>query len=468
MVMRVLPRRPKSVNKSTGRTSSGSYARRGRHNPWRSLRHSSMRLWTAANTMSNAGSWMQLVAQNLLVLELTGSPTMVGLSLSAQAAPGLLLGVLGGAVVDRYPYRLVAGAGQVAMAVIAFVTAALAATGLIGVPALMVLGVLSGIVAAADGPAVSLLGNELVPEEDVPSAIAVGSAATNLGRLGGTALAGAAVSFVGISAAYVVNGVSFLLVAATIPFLRSAPRAAASAEPVTPPAGTMASIAARQGVRAGVRYLLGDRALLTLLLVGLVTTMLGRNYTMSTAALVTGPLGGDPGDYAQVSTALAVGGILGALLAGFVRVPRLGLVLALAVAAAGLQTLVGLSPVLSAVVLLAVPMAAAEGALATGTQTMLQTVPPESMRGRVLGAWRTASTSWGLAGPPFLGALLELLGARRGLIVGGLASILLLAGVAAVSMRRRRTGVDDEADEVDDATVVPLPHAAPAPARAAA
>jgi hypothetical protein len=83
------------------------------------------------------------------------------------------------------------------------------------------------------------------------------------------------------------------------------------------------------------------------------------------------------------------------------------------------------------------------------------------MRGRVLGAWRTASTSWGLAGPPVLGALLELLGARRGLIVGGLASILLLAGVAAVSMRRRRTGVDD-------ATVVPLPHAAPAPARMAA
>ncbi|GAB6985009.1 MFS transporter [Nocardioides pyridinolyticus] len=316
---------------------------------------------------------------------------------------------------------------------------------------------MDGIVAAADGPAVSLLGNELVPQEDVPSAIAVGSTAANLGRLGGTALAGTAVTFVGISAAYVVNGLSFLLVAATIPFLRSAPRPAASADPVTPPAGTMPSIAGRQGARAGVRYLLGDRALLTLLLVVLVTTLLGRNYTLSTAALVTGPLGG----YAQVSTALAVGGILGALLAGFVRVPRLGVVLALAVAAAGLQTLVGLSPVLAAVVLLAIPMAAAEGALATGTQTMLQTVPPESMRGRVLGAWRTASTSWGLAGPPVLGALLEFLGARNGLIVGGLASILLLAGVAAVSLRRRRT-------DLDGASVVPLPHAASAPARAAA
>ncbi|GAA1133303.1 MFS transporter [Nocardioides aquiterrae] len=422
-----------------------------------------MRLWTAANTVSNAGSWMQMVAQNLLVLELTGSPMMVGLSLSAQAAPGLLLGVLGGAVVDRYPYRLVAGAGQVAMAVIAFVTAALAATGHIGVPALLVLGALSGVVAAADGPAVSLLGNELVPEEDVPSAIAVGSAAMNLGRLGGTALAGAAVSFVGIGAAYVANGLSFLLVAATIPFLRSAPRPAALAEPETSAAGTVPSIADRQGVRAGVRYLLGDRALLTLLLVCLVTTLLGRNYTMSTAALVTGPLGGDAADYGRVSTALAVGGILGALLAGFVRVPRLGLVLALAAVAAGLQTLVGLSPVLTVVVLLAVPMAAAEAALATGTQTMLQTVPPESMRGRVLGAWRTASTSWGLAGPPVLGGLLQLLGARGGLVLGGLASILLLAGVAAVSTRRRRTDDDGEGGEV-----VPLSHAAPGPARAAA
>jgi MFS family permease len=212
-------------------------------------------------------------------------------------------------------------------------------------------------------------------------------------------------------------------------------------------------------VRAGLRYLIGNRALLALTAVGLITSLLGRNYTMSMAALVTGPLHAHAGGYSQVSTALAVGGIVGGLFAGRLRSPRLGIVLMLAGATAALQAVVGLSPALLAVVVLAVPMAAAEGAMATTAQTMLQTVPPEPMRGRVLGAWRTASTAWGLAGPPALGALLEVLGARGGLIVGGVVSVLLLACLGMMSLRSRET---------EDAVVVPLPVRAETPVEVAA
>ncbi|MCW2828518.1 MAG: transporter, partial [Marmoricola sp.] len=217
-----------------------------------------MRLWTAVNVLSNAGTWMQMVAQNLLVLQLTGSAMMTGLSLSAQAAPGLLFGFLGGAIADKYPRRLVATVGQMALAAVALLTASLAALDLLSVVVVILLGVLSGVIATADGPACTLLGNELVPREDVSSAIAVGSVASNVGRLAGTALAGVTVAAAGISAAYVANGVSFLLVAACIPFLRSARRL----DVVTVPreAVEAASLAdpSEAGVRHGMPYLTRD------------------------------------------------------------------------------------------------------------------------------------------------------------------------------------------------------------------
>jgi MFS family permease len=407
-----------------------------------------MRLWTAANVVSNAGTWMQMVAQNLLVLQLTGSVMMTGLSLSAQAAPGLLFGFLGGAIADAYPRRLIAAVGQIALAAVAFTTASLAALDLLSVTVVMMLGVLSGIIATADGPASTLLGNELVPREDISSAIAVGSVASNVGRLVGTALAGVTIAAAGISAAYVANGLSFLLVAACIPFLRSARRLEVVTEPVEAVDTTGLPDAPDNGVRTGLRYLTRDGALLALVAVGVITSLLGRNYTMSMAALVTGPLHASASSYAQVGTALAAGGILGGILAGRLHSPRLGVVLLLAGTTAALQAMVGLSPVVSMVVVLAVAMAAAEGAMATTAQTMLQTVPPERMRGRVLGAWRTASTAWGLAGPPALGALLEVFGVRSGLFVGGVAAVLLLVGVRLLSLRRRKA---------QEAVVVPLP-----------
>ncbi|MEU2880942.1 MFS transporter, partial [Streptomyces sp. NPDC007070] len=197
--------------------------------PWRALRHTGMRWWSAANLVSNAGTWMQLTAQNLLVLHLTGSAAATGLSLSVQAAPGLLFGVLGGSVVDAWPRRLTATVSQALLALVGFLTAALVLTGQLTVPVLMALGAVTGLVATVDAPACALLGNDLVPPKDVPSSIALGSVVSGAGRVGGTALAGVVVSWWGPGAAYVANGVSFLAVAAVIPFLRPHPAAAEQA-----------------------------------------------------------------------------------------------------------------------------------------------------------------------------------------------------------------------------------------------
>ncbi|WP_107054598.1 MFS transporter [Streptomyces sp. NRRL S-350] len=391
-----------------------------------------MRWWSLANLVSNAGAWMQLTVQNLLVLQLTGSATVTGLSLSLQVAPGLLLGLVGGAAVDRWPRKLTAAVSQAALAVIAFTTAALVASGSLNVPVLMVLAVLTGLIATVEGPACALLGNDLVPQEDVPSAISVGSVVHSVGRLAGTALAGVTVGLFGMASAYLANGVSFVLVALVIPFLRPAAGVGAAGE-------AAAAAPARQGVRDGIAFFRSRRRLVALAGLTGLGSVLGRNYGLTLAALVSGALHGGAGEYGLIATVLAVGGTAGAVLAGRLRNPSVRLVAGLTAAGGALQALAGLSPTVLFLALLVVPMAVLESLSDTATTTILQTDPPAHLRGRVLGAWRSVSTVWGLAGPPLLGASIQLLGARGALVTGGLLVGGTVSGAAA-SVRRRSAG----------------------------
>ncbi|MFI9201144.1 MFS transporter [Streptomyces sp. NPDC053048] len=407
----------------------------GDRSPWRCLRSRSMRWWSAANLVSNLGTWMQLTVQNLLVLQLTGSAATTGLSLSVQAAPGLLFGLLGGAVVDRLPRKLTAAVSQALLAMVAFATAALVAFDMLNVPLLMVLAGITGLIATVDGPATALLGNDLVPEKDVPSAIALGSVVHSVGRLAGTALAAVGIATIGTAGAYAVNGVSFLFVTAVIPFLRLQPHARAEA----------AAAAARpRGAKAergsgGLAFFLSRRSLVALAVIAAVSAVLGRNYQLTLATLVTGPLDGGAGAYGLVSALLAAGGIVGAVLAGRLRKPTVRLVALLAAAGGLLQLVAGLSPVLLMLLVMVIPMAIVESVSDTATTTVLQTDPPAHMRGRVLGVWRSVSTAWGLAGPPLLGLLVQGAGERGALVLGG-AVIAGVIGAGALAERRRRAG----------------------------
>ncbi|MEU9206653.1 MFS transporter [Streptomyces sp. NPDC048415] len=409
--------------------------------PWRSLKYRSMRWWSLANFVSNAGTWMQLTVQNLLVLQITGSAAATGLSLSVQAAPALLVSLAGGAAVDRWPRKLTALVSQALLGAVALVTAVLAATGRLDLTVLMVLAAVTGLVATVDGPACALLGNDLVPAQDVPSAIGVGSLVHSAGRLAGTALAGVTVAFFGTAAAYAANGASFLFVASVIPFLRPVAGAVRSAEKgrSAVPAPRRAPQAAGQDmtVRQGLAFFMRRPRLVALAGITGISAVLGRNYTLTLAVLVTGPLAGGAGAFGTVSTVLAVGGILGAVLGARLRRPSVRLVGTLAAAGALLQAVAGLSPSLAVLLVLVLPMALLESVSDTAGTTVLQTDPPAHLRGRVLGVWGSISTAWGLGGPPALGLLMEFAGARGALVTGG----LIIAGAigAGYMVRERRT-----------------------------
>ncbi|MDT0386437.1 MFS transporter [Streptomyces sp. DSM 41921] len=412
-------------------SSASSPAQPASRSPWRALRYRSMRWWSVANFVSNAGTWMQLTVQNLLVLQITGSAAATGLSMSVQAAPALLISVLGGAAVDRWPRKLTAAVSQALLGVIAFTTAVLVALDRLDMTSLLVLAAVTGVVATVDNPACALLGNDLVPAEDVPSAIGVGALVHQAGRLVGAALAGVAVGFLGTAAAYFANGLSFLFVASVIPFLRPAAGAVRheAARPERRAPG------AEMTVREGLAFFARRPRLMALAGVTGISAVFGRNYGLTLAVLVTGPLAGGAGSFGTVSTVLAVGGILGAVLGARLRRPSVRLVGALAAAGGLLQVVAGLSPSLVVLIALVLPMAVVESVSDTAGTAVLQTDPPAHLRGRVLGVWGSIGTVWSLGGPPALGLLMELAGARGALVTGGL---LIAAAIGTGHLLHRR------------------------------
>ncbi|MFI9252101.1 MFS transporter [Streptomyces sp. NPDC053069] len=391
-----------------------------------------MRWWSAANFVSNAGTWMQLTVQNLLVLQITGSAAATGLSISVQAAPALFVSLLGGAAVDRWPRKLTVAVSQALLGAVAFTTALLVALDRIDMPALLALAAVTGIIATVDGPACALLGNDLVPREDVPSAIGVGALVHSAGRLAGTALAGVTVGFLGTASAYAANGLSFLFVASVVPFLRPVHGA------VTEPAAQARAVPERaeMSVREGLMFFVRRPRLMALAGITGISSVFGRNYGLTLAVLVTGPLAGGAGSFGTVSTVLAVGGIIGAVLGARLRKPSVRTVGVLAAAGALLQVVAGLSPSLAVLMVLVLPMAVVESVSDTAGTAVLQTDPPAHLRGRVLGVWSSIGTVWGLGGPPLLGLLMEWAGARGALVAGG----LLIAGSIGAGLLVRRRG----------------------------
>jgi MFS family permease len=391
------------------------------NSPWRALRRPSYALWSGANLVSNVGTWLQLVAQNVLVLQLTGSAALAGVCATVSAAPALVLAPVGGALVDRWSKRVIAGVSQTVLALVAVLTAALAWQDSLNPAVLIALALASGSVAAIDAPAMALLGNELVPPEDVPSAISVGQVITTVGRVVGAALAGVVLATGGVAVAYAANAVSFVLVTAVIALLPAVRPGIAERR--------RAPRSPKEDLLGGIKWLSGQPALLLLATVSGLATLLARNYGLLLAPITLVALGAGGAGYGAVNVALGVGATIGAVLAGRLRSPRVRLAVVLAVLGAAVQVGVSAAPALGVLLAGAALMSGLESVAATVSATLLMTRPPDEVRGRVMGAWGTLSTACGMAGPLVCGGLLSLLGPRLGLVAG---AAMFLVAVAAV------------------------------------
>ncbi len=185
------------------------------------LRYYNARLFLGGQALSNIGTFSQIVALSLLVLDLTGSGIALGAVMAVQALPMLLLAPWSGPLLDRVPLRRVMAVTALLGAAQATCLALLVSTGTISMPWVFGLSLMLGLVQVFDRPAGQAFVVELVPREMIPSAVSLASAVQAIGRLGGPALAAVLYSVSGASTVFAVNAVSYAAVLVALVLLRS-------------------------------------------------------------------------------------------------------------------------------------------------------------------------------------------------------------------------------------------------------
>ncbi|MEU4221777.1 MFS transporter [Actinoplanes sp. NPDC026623] len=392
------------------------------------LRERNYRLWAGADLVSTGGTWMQVLGLNWLVLSVTGSATTMGFTVLAQALPVLVLGGWGGALADRLPARPLLIVCQVARALLAL--ALVFDTGRLW--PVYAVALASGVISAVEGPSLGRFGSALVPREALGSALALGSVLSSAGRIGGMALGGVLVGITGPTSLFAINAVSYLAVIAALLVMRP---------------GSMRPLASARdcdrGVRAGLRYVLGQPVVLTVLALSFVLGSLGRNYQVTMAAMVAGPLHAGSGAYGMLSTVFAVGAVVGGLALAAGGRSTLPVLVGAGLTISVLQMCSGLAPTVTGFAVLMLPIAAGAVILDTIVSTRVQLDTREDMRGRVLAALGMVSALSGIVGAPLLGWLCDSAGARGALLLAGAitTAAAVAGGVALFRIAGRRVPV---------------------------
>jgi MFS family permease len=266
-----------------------------------SLRHRNYRLLWIGSLISNSGDWMDQVALNWLVYQLTGSAVSLGLLNLCRLLPILAFTLIGGVVADRVERRRLMFTTQAAAMTLAFILAVLVSTGLVQFWMVLVVAVGRGIALSFNQPARQSLISELVPRESLMNAIALNSATLNLTRVIGPAIGGGLIASVGVAGAFYVNGASFLAVLWGLALMRFPERAA------RPRRGMLTDLA------GGVRYVAGQPSLRGLVVLALLPMIFGMPYMSMLTVFASDVLEVGASGLGLLTACSGVGAVSGAL-----------------------------------------------------------------------------------------------------------------------------------------------------------
>ncbi|MBL8474163.1 MAG: MFS transporter [Rhodocyclaceae bacterium] len=408
--------------------------------PWRALRHRNFRLYFFGQCVSLLGTWIQQVAMGWLAYRLTGSPLLLGAVAFLTQAPQLVVGPLSGVLIDRADRRKLMLTTQSLMLLQAAVLAVLASFGWIEPwhlpPAALVLGVLNSV----DAPLRHALVGQLVEDRaDLSNAIALNTLSFNTARFVGPPVAGVLLAATSEATCFAMNALSFLAVIAALLKLSLAPRVAAAG-------------ALRGAFGDGLRYVRDTHTVRALLTQVAVTNFLAAPYAALMPALARDQFRGGPD---------TLGLLLGAAGCGALAA---GLQLAVRASVRGLTGVTASASLLSALALAGfaatqeVWLAAllmfitgyAQISLNASANTILQTVVPDHLRGRVMALFPASVLGTAAIGGLIAGSVAEHWGARIALA----AMALALFGVA-LHFRRRLGKLQDHTRNLYEALGVP-------------
>jgi MFS family permease len=394
---------------------------------FRSFKSRNYRLYASGQLVSLTGTWMQRVAQDWLVLELTNSGTALGVVTALQFGPSLLLGLWGGMLADRYDKRKLLLATQTALALVALSLGLLVVGGVVQYWHVLALAGALGVVASVDTPVRQSFVVEMVGKEDLANAVAINATIFNAGRVLGPAIAGVMIASLGTGLVFLVNAASSVGVLVALGLMRTAELSP------SPPLQR-----ARGQLRDGLSYVRGRADLmLTMVLIFIVGTF-GLNFQLTTALLAKQVFHRSATGYGLLSTALAVGACLGAVLATRrVRRPTQLFLIGMALVFGILEIAVGLMPSFDTTALLLVPTGLVMLTFTTASNASVQLGVEPTMRGRVMALYLMCFMGGTPVGAPIIGWVAGAFGPRWGLLGGGLICLVSALVIAAFIARRR-------------------------------
>jgi MFS family permease len=388
-------------------------------NALRALRHRNYRLFFSGQSLSLVGTWITRIATSWLVYRLTGSAFLLGLVGFCGQIPTLLLTPIAGVIVDRSGRHRILVITQVLSMLQSAALAALAFPGRLTVPWILGLQIVQGVINAFDTPArQSFVVDMIEDREDLGNAIALNSTMVNGTRIIGPSIGGALIALFGEPWCFTVDAISYLAVIASLLAMRVAPS--------TPRAHKARMI---DDLTQGVRYVTQFPPVRTLLLLLAIVSTMGMPYTVLMPAIANDILHGGAHTLGFLMTASGVGAVIGALyLASRSSVLGLGRVMTGATLVFG-ASLVAFS--LSrhiALSLLILPFVGGGMMIETAaTNTILQTLVSEDMRGRVMSFYTMAFLGTAPIGSLLAGLVAARAGAPAAILIGG--AICIVAGV---------------------------------------
>jgi MFS family permease len=382
-----------------------------------SLRVPNYRRYFAGQVVSLSGNWMQTVAEMWLVVQLTGSGVSVGFTAALQFTPILLFGALGGVWADRMSKRRLLMVTQALMAVPALTLWALTIGGHIEIWMVYGLVFARGAVTALDNPARQSFVTELVGTERTVNAVALNSVVVHTARILGPALAGGVIALVGVGPCFLLNALSFGAMLIALWGMDS--RELETVDPAP---------RARGDLRAALRYVASTPELrIPLAMMALVGT-LSFNFQILLPLLADFVWHGTATTYAMLTTAMGVGSVTGALVAGARGRVNSTLLVGASAMFGVVMLFVAAAPTLPLQVAALVPLGAVSVTFAAGVNSALQVAVDPVMRGRVMALYSVVFLGSTPIGSPAVGWLAEVAGPRAGLVVGGIAAMAAAVG----------------------------------------
>lgn len=391
---------------------------------FRSLRIRNYRLFFAGQLVSQAGTWMQMIAVIWVVLRLTDDGLVLGLVTASQFLPVLLFGAWGGVIADRVDHHRFMLMTQTAFTVIAIAFVGLVFTDRLGIPAIFVLSTAFGFVTAMDNPVRRTLVVDLVGHEDVPNAVALNSSLMTGSRVIGPSVAGALITGVGVEWCFAVNAVTYLAVLLALTRMdrskiRSSPKVAK----------------ASGQLREGLRYVWSEpRLKLPILLMAVVGT-LAFEFQVTLPLFAERTLEGGATTFTLLYSLMSLGSVVGALAIARRRDVSTHLLAWSAIWLGVAMGLLALAPNVVVALIAVIPVGVATIVLISGANSVIQLRATPEMRGRALALTAVVFLGSTPIGGPIAGWVSESFGAPAGIWLGAVASVI--AGVLVLRELKR-------------------------------